>query len=123
MTIGFVLGSSSCIQSDSTPSVCKSVLVLNAILLIIWAELRIMAKESKAAVIAISETWLDSSVINSEIQIEGYSILRNDRDRHRGGVCTHIINSIAFNTRTDLQTDGVESLWIQLLLPKTKLLL
>ena len=29
-----------------------------------------MAKESKAAVIAISETWLDSSVINSEIQIE-----------------------------------------------------
>ena len=33
------------------------------------SELRIMAKESKAAVIAISETWLDSSVINSEIQI------------------------------------------------------
>jgi hypothetical protein len=44
------------------------------------SELRIMAKESKAAVIAISETWLDSSVINSEIQIEGYSILCNDRD-------------------------------------------
>jgi hypothetical protein len=40
------------------------------------SELRIMAKESKAAVIAISETWLDSSVINSEIQIEGYSIQR-----------------------------------------------
>jgi hypothetical protein len=36
------------------------------------SELRIMAKESKAAVIAISETWLDSSVINSEIQIEDY---------------------------------------------------
>ena len=35
------------------------------------SELRIMAKESKAAVIAISETWLDSSVTNSEIQIEG----------------------------------------------------
>jgi hypothetical protein len=77
------------------------------------SELRIMAKESKAAVIAISETWLDSSVINSEIQIEGYSILRNDRDRHGGGVCTYIINSNAFNTRTDLQTDGVDSLWIE----------
>jgi hypothetical protein len=64
-------------------------------------------------------------VINSEIQIEGYSILHNNRDRHGGGVCTYIINSIAFNTttRTDLQTpvtDGVESLWIELLLPKTK---
>ena len=35
------------------------------------SELRIMAKESKAAVIAISEIWLDSSVTNSEIQIEG----------------------------------------------------
>jgi hypothetical protein len=46
--------------------------------------------------IAISETWLDSSVINSEIQIEGYSILRNDRDRHGGGVCTYIINSSLF---------------------------
>ena len=74
------------------------------------SELRIMAKEYKAAVIAISETWLDYSVINSEIQIEGYSILRNDRDRHGGGVCTYIINGIAFNPRADLQTDGVESL-------------
>ena len=39
-----------------------------------------------------------------------------------GCVCIYIINSIAFNTRTDLQTDGhgVESLWIELLLPKTK---
>ena len=84
------------------------------------SELRIMAKEYKAADIAISETWLDYSVINSEIQIECYSILHNDRDRHGGGVCTYIINSIAFNPRADLQTDGVESLWIELLLPKTK---
>lgn len=46
--------------------------------------------KSKASVIAVSKTWIDNSVTNSEIFIEGYHILRKDRNRSGGGVCVYI---------------------------------
>ena len=44
-------------------------------------ELRSIAEKSKAAVIGISETKLDKSILNSEIDIENYTIIRRDRNR------------------------------------------
>ena len=35
------------------------------------SEIRIIAQRTKAAVIAMSETWLDPSVQDSEVDIEG----------------------------------------------------
>ena len=66
------------------------------------SELKIIALKSKAAVISLSETWLDSSVTDSEIYIDNYSVVRNDRDRHGGGVCCYVRNDIAFTARPDL---------------------
>ena len=82
-------------------------------------ELRLIARETNAACIAISETWLDDSVFDSELSILNYNIYRRDRNRHGGGVCLYIRSDIAFNTREDLQHQDLESLWIELLLPKT----
>ena len=45
-------------------------------------ELRYIAKLSEAAVIGISESKLDDSVLSSEIQIENYDLIRSDRNRH-----------------------------------------
>ena len=45
-----------------------------------------LASTSKAAVIAVSETWLDTSIQDCEVGLTGYYIYRRDRDRH-GGVC------------------------------------
>ena len=42
-------------------------------------ELRIMAKSTKATIIGISESKLDESVMEYEIQIDNYKILRCDR--------------------------------------------
>lgn len=84
------------------------------------SELRLIAFKTKAAVIALTETWLDSSVSDSEISIEGYSVYRHDRDRHGGGVCLYVSNSIAVNYRPDLIDARLEALWVELLLPKTK---
>ncbi|KAK2171267.1 hypothetical protein NP493_1083g00012 [Ridgeia piscesae] len=44
-------------------------------------ELRILAANTKVAVIGITESWLDASVTDSEINITDYSILRRDRNR------------------------------------------
>ena len=44
-------------------------------------ELRNIAKCSNAAVNGITETKLDNTVYDSEVTINGYSIVRNDRNR------------------------------------------
>lgn len=84
------------------------------------AELRIIASKSKASVIAIYETWINNSVTDSEISIEGYHVLRKDRNRSGGGVCVYIRPYLAFARRTDIDNDNLESLWLELYLPKIK---
>ena len=39
------------------------------------SELRYLANKTTAAIISVTETWLDSSVTNSEIKIEGYKFV------------------------------------------------
>ena len=82
------------------------------------SELKLITARSKAAVISITESWLDSSVTNTEIDIEGYNVIRKDRNRNGGGVCVYIRDDLAFSARSDLQTED-ETLWFELLLPKT----
>ena len=83
-------------------------------------ELVYIANKSKAAIISITETWLDSSFPNDSIKIEGYNILRRDRQTHAGGVCMYVRSDLAYNPREDLQNENLEDLWLELLLPKTK---
>lgn len=84
------------------------------------AEMRIIASISKTSLIAISKTWIDNSVTDSEISIEGYHILRKDRNRSGGGVCVYVRSNLAFARRTDIDSDNLESLWLELYLSKTK---
>ena len=83
-------------------------------------KLILIASNSKAAVLSITETWLDDSVSDGEIHIKNYSIVRRDRNRNGGGVCVYIRNDVAFNFRSDLQRDSDEMIFVELLLPKTK---
>ena len=49
----------------------------------------------------------------------GYIVLRHDRNRTGGGVCLYVRSDLAFNPCFDLQKDGVETVWAEVLLPKT----
>ena len=82
-------------------------------------ELREIAKVSRAAVIGITESKLDNSVLDGEINIEGYNIIRSDRNRHGGGVACYIRSDISFNIRSDF-TDDIENIFFDILLPKLK---
>ena len=62
----------------------------------------------------------DDSITDAEIAINGYSVLRHDRNREGGGVCEYIRNDIAFNPRKELQNNCTETIWFDLLLPKSK---
>ena len=49
-------------------------------------ELREMVKTSNATVVGITESKLDDSINNCELCIEGYCIIRLDRNRKGGGI-------------------------------------
>jgi hypothetical protein len=64
----------------------------------------------------IAETWLKSSVVDSIIDIPGYSVLRRDRssDSH-GGVCLYVKDNTKYKRLDDLSCcPDHEILWVQL---------
>ena len=82
-------------------------------------ELRVVAKKSKAAVIGVTESKLDATVLDGEVNIDGYEVIRSDRNRHGCGVACHVRNDISFNVRGDF-SDEIENIVFDMLLPKTK---
>ena len=82
-------------------------------------ELRNIAKCSFAAVIGITETNLDNTVYGSEVTIDGYSFVRNDRNKKAGGVACYIRSNICYSSKTCL-SDNLENIFIDYLFPKTK---
>lgn len=83
-------------------------------------EIRIFVRDSNPSCILLTETWLDETVFDSEINIHNYVIQRKDRNRHGGGVCIYIRQDIAFNARPDFNHQELEGTFIDILLPKTK---
>ena len=68
-------------------------------------ELREIARKTKATVIGITESKLDGSVLDGEITIDGYELVRSDRNRHGGGVACYIRSDISFNVRGDFSSE------------------
>ena len=84
------------------------------------SEIKILASEIMPSIFGISESWLDDSITNREIEIPGFSVIRNDRKRDGGGVCIYVHSSLAFNTRSDLLESNLEAVWVEIMLPKSK---
>ena len=82
-------------------------------------ELREIAGKTRATVISITESKLDGSVVDGEINIDGYELIRSDRNRHGGGVACYICSDISFNIRGDFSSE-IENIFLDILLPKTK---
>ena len=82
-------------------------------------ELRHITRLTNAAVIGISESKLDDSVLTSEIQIDEYDLLCCDRNRHGGGVAGYTRNDLSYNVKSYFPKD-IENIFFELLLPNTK---
>ena len=76
-------------------------------------ELRVFISDNKPHITGITETKIDSTIQNSDIEIDDYVIERNDRHKHGGGVALYIHKSINYRLREDLQNTNVESISIQ----------
>ena len=82
-------------------------------------ELRIIAKSTNFAITGISESKLDESVLEHEIQIDDYKILRCDRNRHGGGVACYIRNDLSYNIISVFPSE-IESVFFKILLSNSK---
>ena len=56
-------------------------------------KIRYIAKLTNATVIGLSKTKLSKAVLSSELEIEGYDLVRSDRSRRGGGVACFVKNS------------------------------
>ena len=83
-------------------------------------EVQLLAHNTNAAVLALSETRLDSSIHDNEVVIPGYNLQKNDRKRSGGGDCMYIRNNLVFNRRNYLNCADLEFTAVDILLPKTK---
>ena len=59
-------------------------------------EVKLISDRSNATIIGISETKLDNTITNNDLFIEGYDLVRSDRNRHGGGVVCYIKKEIHF---------------------------
>ena len=82
-------------------------------------EIRLLAIQTNAAILGISETKLDNSIFDSEISIDNYHLIRYDRDRRGGGVAYYVKNNICYTVKNGI-SNGIENIFLDLLFPKTK---
>ena len=82
-------------------------------------ELRYIAKGTNAVVIGICKSKLEASVLDPEISIDNYKILRCDRNRQGGGVVCYLRNDLSYNT-TSVFPREVENIFFEILLPNSK---
>ena len=76
--------------------------------------------KTNSDIITLNETRLDSSVLNGEIEIPGYDIVRRDRNRSGGGVAMYIRSHIPYTIRNDLLPDNLELICVEIKKLKSK---
>ena len=60
--------------------------------------LRAAVATDSPAVIALTVSWLDKDIGNTEIAVPGYQSVRRDRNRHGGGIILYIKDNISLST-------------------------
>ena len=70
-------------------------------------ELEIVLKDNDIDIIGLSETRLDETVRDSDVNINGYNIYRNDRNTNGGGVAIYVKESLSEPT-LKIKSDKLE---------------
>ena len=72
-------------------------------------------------VLGLNETWLSCDILDHELSLPGYDIVRCDRNRRGGGVCIFISDAVKYTVIDNVCETDVESIWIRLVQDKRKL--
>ena len=83
-------------------------------------QLRIYIHTQQFDIISINETWLDSTIANHEVDIDGHELIRKDRNRKGGGVAMFVRSSINYKFRLDLLPENLEIIVVEVLKVRAK---
>ena len=81
-----------------------------------------LENRSRGLVLGLSETWLDGSLLDADLEVPGFSLHRKDRNRRGGGVTVYVSNDVKAVRRVDLKEVGIEALWIEVKTSKKRIL-
>jgi len=86
-------------------------------------ELRVVCSIERPLFVAVSETWFFESILDSEISINNYNLIRGDRKfRKGGGVALYVRQGIEYS-EAELPNKYVESLWVNIKLSRKEKIL
>ena len=85
-------------------------------------ELYFIAKSTIAALIGICESKLDALVLEQEISIDNYKIMRCYRNKHGGFVACYIRNDLSYYTLSSFLCE-IKAIFFKILLPISKLVI
>ena len=90
------------------------------LMFIVLYYVKLLIFEEKLDILTLLEMGLDDTIGISEICLAGMSIFRRDQNRRGGGVAILIIpNTLRFALQPDLNTNSIESLWLEIY-PRSK---
>ncbi|CAB3997495.1 Transposon Ty3-G Gag-Pol poly, partial [Paramuricea clavata] len=83
-------------------------------------ELRLQLTKQSLDILSINETRLDNTINDGLIHLNGYDVLRKDRNRMGGGIAIYFRDNINIKNRNDLVPDSLEALCVEVRKPKSK---
>ena len=87
-------------------------------------QIRWFLKQHPIDFLCVNETWLTDTVDNAEIFVEGYNIVRKDRNISSlkkksvgGGVLIYVKDALSYKVRDDININDIECVWIEVKSP------
>ena len=77
------------------------------------AEVKILLQETNLDILAVTETKISPDIVN-QIEIEGYSVVRKDRNNNGGGVLIYYNDTLEAHEETNLVStnERIETVWL-----------
>eukprot|EP00794_Sanderia_malayensis_P002896 gene2896-3347_t len=78
--------------------------------------MRLLAEKVGFDILSLNETKIAADIGDEDIHINGYSVFRNDRSRHGGGVPLYVKETIEAYLVKEWEEEGIEAVWIKICL-------
>ena len=84
----------------------------------------LMANDNCPDIFGFCETFMNQTILDNQVAIDGYDFFRKDRteiqDKVGGGIIIYFRNTIKCKRRTDLEISHIETIWMEIELPNSK---
>ena len=102
-------------------NVCSLTNKLDEIKLILSSRITSSNAKKPNLLLGLSETFFDDSWDNATLAVDHCTIVRADRKGKKGGaLLLYVPDNVIFKRRLDLEINGVECLWIEIIFPHSK---